>query len=326
LDDLKLLDGFVKEGKKNLNNKKPKEIELKEEKANDVDEQENQNNINNNNQDEFLNKSNIFEKGLRNRITSIDTHTQKKNFGRVSLTDNYNSKQSLQFNKNKDENKENKAENEVQNETNKKFSNIGINEELSNNNINNNININNTNTTNKEEIKEEIEETPSIYQDKIIDNTQTQLSETHINNLKITGTTNYGIKSFNLHTVKKGYCISKENDIYFRPNETNKKVIMSINKINNIEVINKIEPKDKLIKLIDGNYISKIKDENDLKEIEKSVEQLLSDIRSKIGKEEKDVFMEKMVDKYSQLIVDKISKNNNKSNLNQDKYDDDDLL
>ena len=319
MDDLKLLDGFVKEGKKNLNNKKPKEIELKEEKANDVDEQENQNN-NNNNQDEFLNKSNIFEKGLRNRITSIDTHTQKKNFGRVSLTDNYNSKQSLQFNKNKDGNKENKAENEAQNETNKKFSNIGINEELSNNNINN------TNTTNKEEIKEEIEETPSIYQDKIIDNSLTQLSETHINNLKITGTTNYGIKSFNLHTVKKGYSITKENDIYFGANEKNKQIILTINNINNIEVINRIEPKDKLIKVIDDNFINKINDENDLKEIEKSVEQLLGDIRCKIGKEEKDIFMEKMVDKYSQLILEKINKNINKSNLNQDKFDEDDLI
>ena len=74
IDDLKLLDGFVKEGKKNLNNnsnniknKKAKEIELKEEKANDLDEQENQNNEQNNNEQNILNKSNMFEKGLRNK-------------------------------------------------------------------------------------------------------------------------------------------------------------------------------------------------------------------------------------------------------------------
>ena len=61
-EDLKILDNFVKEGKKNLN-KKPKEIELKEEK-NDFD-QENKNNQGDDNN--FLNKSNIFEKGLREK-------------------------------------------------------------------------------------------------------------------------------------------------------------------------------------------------------------------------------------------------------------------
>lgn len=309
IDDLKLLDGFVKEGKKNLDNKIPKEIELKEEKATDYDEQEN-------NQNEFLNKSNIFEKGLRNRITSIDTHTNKKNTGRISLTD-----KSMQFNKKKE--KENDNDNEIKNDFNKKLSNININEEYSNNNINN---------TNKEEIKEEIEETPSTYQENIIDNSQTQLSETHINNLKITQTGNYGIKSFNLHTIKKRYNICKENDIYLEPNEKNKEKILSINNINNLEIINRIEPKDKLIKSIDDNIINNINDENDLKEIEKNVEKLLSDIRCKIGKEEKDAFMEKMVDKYSQLILEKINNNNKNSNinnnndLNKDKFDEDDLL
>ena len=317
IDDLKLLDGFVKEGKKNLNNKKPKEIELKEEKATDYDEQEN-------NQNEFLNKSNIFEKGLRNRITSIDTHTQKKNFGRISLTDNYITKLSLQFNKKKENENDINDKNEMKEEFNKKLSNININEEYSNNEINN------INNTNKDEIKEEIEETPSTYQANIIDNSEKQLSESHINNLKITQTDNYDIKSFNFRTIKKGYSITKENDIYFEPRKEEK--ILSINNINNIELINRIEPKDKLIKIIDDNFINNITDENDLKEIETNVEKLLSDIRYKIGKEEKDPFMEKMVDKYSQLILEKINNNNKKSNinnnnnLNQDKFDEQDLL
>ena len=317
IDDLKLLDGFVKEGKKNLNNKKPKEIELKEEKATDYDEQEN-------NQNEFLNKSNIFEKGLRNRITSIDTHTQKKNFGRISLTDNYITKLSLQFNKKKENENDINDKNEMKEEFNKKLSNININEEYSNNEINN------INNTNKDEIKEEIEETPSTYQANIIDNSEKQLSESHINNLKITQTGNYDIKSFNFRTIKKGYSITKENDIYFEPRKEEK--ILSINNINNIELINRIEPKDKLIKSIDDNIINNITDENDLKEIETNVEKLLSDIRYKIGKEEKDPFMEKMVDKYSQLILEKINNNNKKSNinnnnnLNQDKFDEQDLL
>ena len=341
IDDLKLLDGFVKEGKKNLNNnsnninnKKAKEIELKEEKANDLDEQENQNNEQNNNEQNILNKSNMFEKGLRNKLSTVDTLTQKKNFGRVSLTDNYNSKQNFNFKKNIEEN--NNENNIIQTEKNKKFSNININEDFSNNlNIENISNLNNniTSTTNKEEIKEEIDEAQSEYQPNIIENSKTQLSETHINNLKITRTSNYGIKSFNIRTMKKGYAISKENDIYFEPIEQEEKEkILSMNNVNNIEIINKKDPKEKLIKSIDDNLINKINDENDLKEIEKSVENLLSIIRCKIGKEEKDEFMDKMVDKYSKLILEKINNkiknndNNNNNNLNQDKLDDDDLL
>ena len=313
-EDLKILDGFVKEGKKNLN-KKAKEIELKEEK-NDFDE--------NNHQNDFLNKSNIFEKGLRNRISTTDSYIQKKNMGRISLTDNYNSKQINNKNKEKENNEENNKE-EVKNnneinidnefEFKKKFSNININQEFSNNNRNkyNNENIN------KDEIKEEIEETPSIYQPKIIENSQTQLSETHINNLKITQTTNYGIKSFNIHSIKKVFEISKENIIYFEPEK--KKNNLIINNINNIEFIKKIDPKTKLLEILeDNNFINNIKEKNDLKEIEIYIEKLLSQIRFKIGKEEKDIILEKMADKYSQLILEKIQ-NKIKNNFNKEKQD-----
>ena len=319
-EDLKILDGFVKEGKKNLN-KKAKEIELKEEK-NDFDE--------NNHQNDFLNKSNIFEKGLRNRISTTDSYIQKKNMGRISLTDNYNSKQINNKNKEKENNEENNKE-EVKNnneinidnefEFKKKFSNININEEFSNNNRNkyNNENIN------KDEIKEEIEETPSIYQPKIIENSQTQLSETHINNLKITQTTNYGIKSFNIHSIKKVFEISKENIIYFEPEK--KKNNLIINNINNIEFIKKIDPKTKLLEILeDNNFINNIKEKNDLKEIEIYIEKLLSQIRLKIGKEEKDIILEKMADKYSQLILEKIQNKiiNNFNKEKQDNKDDED--
>ena len=218
----------------------------------------------------------------------------------------------MNFNKNREntnniDNKENIMENEFQ----KKFSNININEEFSRNNKNK-YNNENIGSLNRDEIKEEIEETPSIYQPKIIDNTQTQLSETHINNLKIIQTSNYDVKSFNIHTIKKGFDICKENEIFFKPKKNEN--ILIIKNINNIELINDEDPKEKLIKCIDDNFINKIEDQNDLKEIEDCVEKLLSEIRLKIGKEEKDILMEKMVDKYSKLIIDKININKNKEN------------
>ena len=67
------------------------------------------------------------------------------------------------------------------------------------------------------------------------------------------------------------------------------------------------------------------------------MEKLLGEIRLKIGKDENDIFLQKMVDKYSQLIIEKINKNNNNNNnnnnndnnninnLDEEKNDDDNL-
>ena len=368
-EDLKILDDFVKEGKKNLN-KKPKEIELKEEK-NDFD-QENKNNQGDDNN--FLNKSNIFEKGLREKKISTTDSYIKKLTNRKSLADNYyNSKILLNSNINKNKeinvnkindgkkenvkdnidnnediniNKEKNNNNELREKDNheknnineikekdnyeknnineikekdnyekdnedgysKKFSNININEELSNNKIS---------TMQKEEIKEEIEETPSEYQAKIVNNSETQLSETHINNLKITQTSNYGVKSFNFRTIKKGFEICKEQDIYYKPNKRIN--ILSIKNNDPYEYVNKEKPKEKLIKFIESNFINNINDENDLKEIEACVEKFLGELRLKIGKGEKNALLEKIVDKYSKIILDKININNNKDNNNNKK-------
>ena len=326
--DLKILDDFVKEGKKNLNikvKKKVENIELKEEKATDNDDQENENNKNN-----ILNKSNIFEKGLRDRTSTDNFFGNKKtNIGRISLTDTFNSKKNFNFknNNNKDENKElnNKDNNEIKSDLNNKFSNININEEFANNNIindshkdkNNNMSIN-TNI-NKEEIKEEIDEnksSTSYYNPNVINNSHNQLSETHMNNLIITQTS-YAVKTFNAVTIKKNYDICKGNNLFFEPNK--KKENLIINEVNNFEIVNAIEPKSEVIKFIDNNYINDINDENDLKEIEKEVENLLSKIRIKIGKDEKDNVMEKMIDKYSKLIIDKINKKEDNKDIKENK-------
>ena len=329
IEDLKILDGFVKEGKKNHKDisdasKKPKEvIELKEDKPNNNDDQENQN-INEENKDniklEFLNKSNIFEKGLRDR-TSTDSSMFKKNFGRISLTDNFN-KKSLCFNKqsntlkenieesnkkevNIDENKNEKKEKEKENEKNdnneeNKFSNININEEYSNN----------RNNENNNEIKEEIEDTQSNYQEKIINNSQTKLSETHLNNLVITQSS-YAVKSnnfINMMPRKKIFELCKESTINIKPIISNSNYDnLSEKKENKMEFIDNMEPKDKLINSINNNIVDNIENTEDLKELEKHVEILLRKVRCKLGNDENDPVMEKMIEKYSKLIIDKIN-------------------
>ena len=97
LDDLKILNVFVKEGKKKHQDiheenkiKKQKEIiELKEDKPNNNDDQENENNDEENkdklNNNILVNKSKIFEKELRENNNILS----RKSIGRVSLTDTY---------------------------------------------------------------------------------------------------------------------------------------------------------------------------------------------------------------------------------------------
>ena len=92
-DDLKHLNDFVKEGKKKhqdihteIKSKKSREIILSEEKPNNNDDQENENNNDGINYEGNIlaNKSNIFEKGLKQK-----TIFPKTNLGRTSLTDTY---------------------------------------------------------------------------------------------------------------------------------------------------------------------------------------------------------------------------------------------
>ena len=97
IEDLKILNVLVKEGKKKHQDiseenkiKKPKEIiELKEDKPTNNDDQENENNDEENKKDAsnniLLNKSKIFEKELRENNVFLP----KKSSGRVSLTDTF---------------------------------------------------------------------------------------------------------------------------------------------------------------------------------------------------------------------------------------------
>ena len=320
IEDLKLLDGFVKDGKKNYKDisdesKKEKEaiqLEIKEEKPSNNDDQENENN----NNFDFMSKSNIFEKGLRDR-TSSDFSSIKKNFGRISLTDNFNQK-SMYFNKQANtiikENymKNDKDIKEINNNDNinlneeipeNKFSNININKEFSKNNKNN-INMNN-------DIKEEIEETQSNYQEKIINNSQTQLSDTHLNNLIITQTS-YAVESNNfINKLNKNLLnICNENDFCFKMNNL-KKGYKNLTKSQEEKFqLNYVDSKNKLINSIKNNLIDNIVKNADLKELENYVENLLDKIKLELGREEKDPIMDKVIEKYSKLIIDKINKNN----------------
>ena len=320
IEELSILDNFIKEGKQNSKDAYQEEekddiISLKEEKPNNDDDQENQNmfDVNkNNNKFEFMNKSNIFEKGLKERI-SVENLIMKKNLGRISLTDTFNKKRTS-FKKDEDKNgekekinklnkvdviDEKKKEENINLNHENKFSNININEEIENNNI----------RQKNDDIKEVITDNISNFKEKIIENTQTELSETQLNNLIITKTS-YTVSS----KINNKFKFSNNNfGIFHEQNfsinqKINKTKIFKKSNVENIIINKNISPKDSLIKQIDNKMIDQIKNKEDLKEIEKHVEILLSKIKSKIGKEENDFIMNKMAEKYSKLILAKIDK------------------
>ena len=71
----------------------------------------------------------------------------------------------------------------------------------------------------------------------------------------------------------------------------------------------KVSPEDILINSIDNKIIDNINNIYDLKELEIHVNKLLTKVRCKLGNEENDPIMNKMVEKYSKLILEKINKN-----------------
>ena len=197
----------------------------------------------------------------------------------------------------------------LNNEEKNKFNNININEEFSNNNKEKNESFENKNNN---EIKEDIDETKSNFQEKIINNTQTQLSNTHINNLIITQSS-YAVELNSLRNkfAKRILSKSKVNDICYNMKDNSQKNKYKENNLfeeHKEEIcLNDITPEEKLMNSIDNNIIDNVRNEEDLKEIEIYVEKLLGKVRCKIGNEENDPIMNKMIEKYSKLIFNKIN-------------------
>ena len=390
LDDLKMLDGFVKEGKKtqktdDKDKEKPKKnplnYNLKEDKPNNNDDVENDNNENDNNKNDVsknLNKSIFFEKGLKEnessnllkkslanncRISLMDTYNKKKQGGDEKIKipkikvnekkenqlteskinnlkdiinnanqhinekiDNINSLNKenknetlnindikLNDNNNNEENK-NEKEYSLENNENKKFSNLNITDEYKKNTINND-----------NEIKEEIQSSSNnlklmgndkiSFAEKIITNSQNQVSNSMVD---MTNTNCDIISNFDNQSQ-----INKENEkekvieylvttTNFRIDGKKKENKNKIEKLDDINIKQKeIKAKDKLIENINKINLNELKN-YELNELEKKVENLLDEIRVKTGNNSKDPTMEKLLEKYSVLLVDRINKKINK--------------
>jgi hypothetical protein len=153
------------------------------------------------------------------------------------------------------------------------------------------------------------------FAEKIIENSQNQPSNSM--NIDATQTnyefnSNYEINSqINKDNEKEKiieFLISTHN---FRIDATKKKKANNIiEKIENFDINQKeIKIKDKLIEDIEKINLNELKN-YELNELEKKVENLLDEIRIKTGNISKDPTMEKLLEKYSVLLLDRINKKN----------------
>ena len=198
---------------------------------------------------------------------------------------------------------ENKGDNRFEND-----SNININEELEKKNIENNepeniSNINNTNNLNN------LNSIQSSFKGKIIENSQTHISQKY-QYLTITQTT-LGLNSLMINKNFKSLIPCKENKVSI-VKENIKKDIRFLAKENDFEIKNKINinNNEKLKEDINNINLDSINNKVALKELEEKLELLLKNIRIKLGHESSDPYLEKILEKYSMLLLGKIEKLN----------------
>ena len=189
-----------------------------------------------------------------------------------------------------------------QDSINNKFSNLNIGED-SNKKFNND----------EEKIKENLNSIQSSFKAKIIDNTQSQLSQNYLQNLIITQTS-LGINSLNVkinNQLNKNKIILEicPQEIMIKILGNKKKIFYKVDKkVNDVKVLSDMDYKDKIIKDLNTLNLDNIYNKTDLEEIENNLDSLLDDIRIKLGNKEEDIATQKMLEKYSVLLMNKINK------------------
>ncbi len=371
IEDLKLLDSFYKERKKNQKEDKKEVIEkplieLKEEKPQDYDDEENENNngvknnINNNKNDiNYLSRSKIFENGLtqvgsnenilkKNRISLADTYM--KNILKKEKEENkpiQNENEETEINKDKFDDNEIKLNND-NNEEDKKLKedkNIltepinldeinlsdkliggdgGRKEEreqvLDNNNKFSNLNMNNQEENElKEQIKEDIENIPEnitnvdaskkSFDNKIIVNSQSQIQQSFVRNMTITQS------NFDINSVSSSRKIPPNKFTIINNNfkiiKNKKEPIKKIDKVNKFSYIVNVDVKDQLNNNLNNVDVYKL-NKSELTNLENNLENLLDKVRVRLGNESNDPTMERLLEKYSVLLLDRIEKKKSK--------------
>ena len=330
-----LVDTCDKKNMKNKFNTERDKIEIENKKNIPISKTEREINNNENKdsapsiQDLTESKKEVLEiqkaiEGMNEKLNEVDKIIDKKNsnsskevinINDIDLFDNEeNNKNNKDENKNKNNNDINNIENDKiiqeNNERKEEREVILNNQSEKYNNLNINIEINE-----KEDIKENIQSTDSIsskkkFNEKIIENSQSRVSESFIRNIMITQS-NFDINCVSQSKKFKNLTTVSKNNFSLIPR---KKIdrIKRLEKAASFSFNHNISIKDKLIDSVKKVNIDEFEEEYELEELEKELESLLDKVRVKLGNQSKDPTMEKLLEKYSVLLIDRINKNTKK--------------
>ena len=182
-------------------------------------------------------------------------------------------------------------------------SNININEELEKKNLEND-GIENINQ--KEDLN--INSIQSSFKEQIIENSQYSFSQKY-QNLTITQTT-FGLKSLLNNKKYESLKICRQTEIFILGNIISRESFSIEKELNLCNIKN---DKKNLINYIININIDNIKNKDTLNEIEKNIELLLNKIRDKLGYKNENPYLERILDKYSLLLLNRLE------NLNKNK-------
>ena len=272
-----------------------KAIEGMNEKLNEVDKIIDKKNSNSSKEVININDINLFENGENNN--NYNNINNNNNINEDKKINNINNNEN---NKIKQEKNERKEEREIiLNNQSEKFTNLNINTEINEN----------------EDIKENIESTESIsskkkFNEKIIENSQSKVSQSFVRNIMITQS-NFDINCVSQSKKFKNLIQVTKNNFSLIPKRKIDRV-KRLEKAASFSFNHNISIKDKLIDSVKKVDIENFDDQYELEELEKGLESLLDKVRIKLGNQSKDPTMEKLLEKYSVLLIDRINKNTKK--------------
>jgi hypothetical protein len=264
-----------KEKNKNFQNQNNEETENKDK----FDEDEIKQNNENNEEDKKQNTNNLSEPINLDEINLSDKYI-KKGDGR-------------------------KEEREIVLDNNNKFSHLDINNEEEN--------------ELKDQVKEDIENIPEkiptvesskqSFNNKIIVNSQSQIQQSFVRNMTITQS-NFDINSISSSRKipPNKFTIIKNN---FNIIKKKKEAIKKIDKVNKFSYISNLDAKDQLNNKLNNIDVYKL-NKSELTNLENNLQNLLDKVRVRLGNESNDPTMERLLEKYSVLLLDRIEKKKSK--------------
>ena len=147
------------------------------------------------------------------------------------------------------------------------------------------------------------------FNNKIIVNSQSQIQQSFVRNMTITQS-NFDINSISSSRKipPNKFTIIKNN---FNIIKKKKEAIKKIDKVYKFSYISNLDAKDQLNNKLNNIDVYKL-NKSELTNLENNLQNLLDKVRVRLGNESNDPTMERLLEKYSVLLLDRIEKKKSK--------------